>query len=89
MLCELAVEAGVIPAPVYEEYSGLYCYGTADEVEAAFLPYTVKQWAGLTGGGGSFWQYVYHRGKGYSSLAHMNDAGVEFTTIATIIEKEF
>lgn len=78
-LCELAVEAGVIPKPVsngpWEEYDG----------EGSVLPNSVMKWAELE-------TATAHYGVGHpnkSRLSEDNDKGKTFAEIADIIEREF
>lgn len=93
VLCELAVEAGVITAPALvkhecsnpdcpERGSSKYAYGGTGEI--SYLPESVQRWSGLD-----------QRAPGvlspdesgpYHSLAYMNDHGRSFTEIADIIE---
>lgn len=81
VLCEMAVEAGVIPVPELDEsgtYSTLYVYDNDESV----LPEVVRDWAGLQETDGAF-----ETKKGNNtSLADVNDGGKKFGAIAKIIE---
>jgi hypothetical protein len=88
VLCELAVNAKVIPAPVYEDLAESYIYHftTTDLLgeivqssEFGILPYPVANWAGI----GDLDPAV--RGL---PLSHWNDqSGMTFAEIATMIEE--
>jgi hypothetical protein len=47
VLCELAVEAGVIPKPTQVAPGTPYYYGVGDEEKRGELPESVAVWAGL------------------------------------------
>lgn len=95
VLCDLAVEAGVIPAPRTtlgsEDNDGnmrqLYLFGDGDEAgQLAYLPSSVTAWAGVNCCGERNWST---ESKYPQSLACLNDAGNSFAEIADIIEAEF
>ncbi len=78
VLCELAVEAGVIDAPALD---GGWWYAGG---EAAILPRKVMNWAGLVSQSG-----LYSTKNDEECLASDNDNGMTFEEIAKIIEKHF
>jgi hypothetical protein len=86
VLCELAVEEGVLPAPTRGDREGMevvFAYGTMDE--AAVLPREVKKWAGLNTSNPPL---LVHPDKGSLSAAVLNDTeGYTFDQIADLIEK--
>lgn len=87
VLCELAVEAGVIKRADDRglELLGQAGYLSADRdgkvyPETALLPKEVVEWAGLDG------IYGFGRNSG-TGLTELNDNGVSFAAIADIIER--
>lgn len=80
VLCEMAVEAGVIPAPTQPVQDGLWSYWG----QTAVLPEAVREWAGM----GNAWGEFYSDGRTYT-LTNMNDSGDSFTDIAEHISKHF
>jgi hypothetical protein len=86
VLCELAVEEGVLPAPTRGDREGMeviFAYGTMDE--AAVLPREVKKWAGLDSSNPLL---LVHPDKGPISAANLNDTqGYTFDQIADLIEQ--
>ena len=75
VLCELAVNAGVIPAPLYDGI--YYSYGTYGDKRTAYLPEAVMKWAGLDGENPMC---------GTGRLATLNDKDNSFEQIADAIE---
>jgi hypothetical protein len=71
VLCELAVQDGVIPEPALHGLTSAYCG------ESSTLPERVRSWAGLERRN----PYVFD-----DSLAHLNDGGLVFSEIADLIE---
>ena len=83
VLCELAVEEGVIEAPKLRQNEKGYIYGTGSGSHSRSgldLPLAVKEWAGMS----TFHGLVSD--EPYSSLMRLNDEGQEFDTIAEVIE---
>lgn len=68
-----------LPKSVEAEYT---VYGS----DTALLPDIVKNWLGLRTEGGDFW--LEGKPFGRKSLVGLNDAGVKFVDIATLIETE-
>lgn len=86
ILCEIAVEEGVIPAPsLSPEDSPVYRYGNRGRITS--LPDEVSEWSGVARWGGLF-NTVRINSYSYDNLAHMNDDGIPFAKIADVIEKE-
>jgi hypothetical protein len=82
VLCELAVEAGVIaPATVASQFGEPYGYLYAEET--AGLPQAVQEWSGLHSSLG----YLPEGFSNSSNLAAVNDSGNGFEVIADIIEE--
>ena len=77
--CELAVNAGVIPAPTLG--NATYFYGKSGDY--AGLPDEVREWLGIEGALGQYTE------NGCGTLAHDNDNGVTFEDIAAFIENNF
>lgn len=90
VLCELAVEAGVIEAPVESEIG--YRYGATGDLlgDAVYLPPAVAKWAGLSTNP-AVEHVVGHEAGGrmtrWSTLAKLNDSKTPFSTIADLIEQ--
>lgn len=76
VLCELAVRAGVIPAPVLEADSCHYVYGVGADTDGGVLPRAVQRWAGMRTTEGA-----YRNG----TLISDNGGGDTFPRIADII----
>lgn len=79
VLCDIAVEEGVIPKPATPD-TVILCYG--EEITA--LPRRVKLWAGMRTNNGGY----YHYGKiggGTRALSCDNDGGTSFKDIAVTI----
>jgi hypothetical protein len=74
VLCDLAVKARVISAPVLTDDA--FVYGKED----THLPPKVREWAGIKTPNGDL--------AFGDSLAEMNDDGKKFTTIAKLIESK-
>jgi hypothetical protein len=74
VLCDLAVKAKVISAPVADNEVFIY------DKEDTHLPPKVRKWAGIKTPNGDF--------EFGDSLAEVNDDGKKFTTIAKIIESK-
>lgn len=77
VLCELAVQDGVIERKDYEGEPSIYA-----EMDAV-LPTRVRRWAGLFDSNPD----VLWDGR-IDTIAHVNDCEVSFETIATIIETQ-
>lgn len=95
VLCDLAVEAGVLPEPTLtsgrvNDGSQDYEYQSNGEngeflwPEAGVLPYNVRKWAGLEMSNPE----VIIDGYGRMSLAMANDNGNDFNTIADVIDAQ-
>lgn len=91
VLCEMAVEAGVITrgAPVRAVLGGARRYGYGEDEDQSYLPIKVVEWAGIHSDFEKYEPdtYYYERRGAYSeesngSLAVMNDKGVPFPDIA-------
>jgi hypothetical protein len=90
VLCELAVEEGVIPTPKEPglpiESGGIYTnfrYGIpgADTSSESYLPRAVSEWASISGEG-----WIEARS---AALASLNDNGTTFAEIAALVEEHF
>lgn len=93
ILCEIAVQQGVIAEPVKGRDEYAYTYGQpctcgtddlndcAPTANTSVLPAEVAAWASIGPGG--------FRGPDKQSLAGLNDNGKPFAEIADIIEAEF
>lgn len=77
VLCDLAVQENVIPAPIFEvDY---YAYG--ENKSNNYLPLKVKEWAGMKDTSGTY-------GEKGRVLAYKNDTeGLSFKEIAKIIKE--
>lgn len=75
VLCELAVESGVILPARKEQEDWCYTYGVSST--AAMPPAEVKFWSDLT------------NADTLNTLANMNDGGYSFEDIADFIEANF
>jgi len=98
VLCDLAVEAGVIPVPFHNTTDDTYCYGAApttervadrasEEIHGSYrsLPVAVQKWAGFNDS-----VPPYRDNRYYRNLADDNDnRGMNFNEIADTIEWEF
>lgn len=81
VLCDLAVQARVIPKAELDSLDGVYGYGKGEDKNSGVLPQAVAEWAGLNSSSG-----VY----GAGSLTTDNDAlDRDFYQIAQIIEERF
>lgn len=81
VLCDIAVENGIISEPMVINTNYL-AYGVDNDDEE--LPHSVRNWAGLKGSAGPYQEDV-----GYitsTCLAMKNDGGKSFSEIADIIE---
>lgn len=92
VLCELAVEAGVIPKPVVKKVDlgdGTGFVLSYDDNDS-FLPQKVSEWAGISGSMGRFEKPLPYEDDGRDyDLTDLNDRGKKFSTIAKVIEREF
>lgn len=86
VLCELAVEAGVITEAkrILNGQSLLYYY---DDCNASYLPSAVRDWAGMYHIAGIFNNEVNDDDRYLPSLTRLNDDGVSFVEIADVIRK--
>jgi hypothetical protein len=87
VLCDLAVEKGIIAPPTIAVGSANY------DGDDRLLPKSVQKWAGLDGSDPALRlddkdtvKYNVSR-YGLTGLAELNDSGVKFKTIARLIEK--
>jgi len=101
VLCDMAVEAGVIKETKYP-HTEVYAYGRSgndSDFQTQRLPVSVAQWAGLTGTsaaefkGGSLliWAHIPPEEDGWEAsgrqnLMHLNDNKCSFEEIADVIE---
>jgi hypothetical protein len=86
VLCDLAVEAGVIPAP-HAPRASILDYGDGDDSSDIGLPLAVAEWAGLN----SEPRLVAYEGQPRVALTDINDGTDEivaqpFPVIADLIE---
>ena len=87
VLCELAVEAGVIGAATPSDVAhSVMFYG--DEDAARILPWEVMEWSGVYRDNGKF-QIDTAAGPSFTSLSVLNDSGSSFSQIADLIEYHF
>lgn len=88
VLCEIAVEEGVIPAPHIKspEYLGraMYWYGSGTDTHIV-LPRAVQEWAGLLD---SDPMALPELGDENGTLGMINDGGATFDEIADIIDEK-
>ena len=83
VLCEIAVEDGVIEAPYWAEHRDGYAYGSGDEADAvATLPRSVWEWAGLPDANPD-------APRTGVTLAALNDKGFTFAQLADLIDCDF
>lgn len=85
VLCAIAVKDGVIEAPLKRGIAQAaeepyYVYASS----TAFLPTQVQIWAGVDSDNGEFYD-----DDNQDSLIRLNDDGIPFTDIATVIEEKF
>ncbi len=92
VLCDLAVAEGVISPPTTVEYGAvLYGYGNKNVAtrtkkvgfSTGLIPSDVVRWVGLQTADGTF-----HIPTGNTSLAAANDSGMNFESIADLIESK-
>jgi hypothetical protein len=83
VLCELAVKAGIIPAPVYavDDDSPMAKVWHYDDDFTTALPYRVSQWAGLPTD-----NPVIDLDSRRTAI-NCNDSGQSFSDIADLIQK--
>lgn len=97
VLCDIAVEQGVIPLPMLDEYGSRvnsdgipYAtrlrYGTKVDNSVTRLPEAVRKWAGLHDQSGVAYRPDDILARG-DSLVKLNDEGASFTDIANELEK--
>jgi hypothetical protein len=86
VLCELAVEAGVVEKEVYDEEDSTFMYGRGGD--SMVLPKEVQHWSGLIDPYGKYPGFSF-RDREILSLARDNDEGKSFAEIADIIEERF
>ncbi len=83
VLCDIAVEHGVIPAPT--QLGGTHNVLVYDALDRNYLPKSVQEWAGLNAHNPSV---VVGDEDGRSvHLADLNDNGTPFERIADLIEE--
>lgn len=79
VLCELAVEQGIIEPAEINSYVGNYAYSS--EMRSVSLPAEVQEWSGL----GSEMGMLATQVGDENDLASLNDGGFSFAQIAKII----
>jgi hypothetical protein len=87
VLCDLAVSDGVIPAPTtFEHGAKVYRYASKNkkDMNSGTIPNDVLRWVGLQTHDGTF----HTPNLGRTSLAALNDIGMTFESIATLIESK-
>lgn len=84
VLCELAVEAGVIPPFVNEEF-GWVIHAESDSHVEAVLPWEVAEWSGLGDNNPLIQLSSYDFPV---PISDPNDAGMPFEEIAKLIEEQ-
>ncbi len=94
LLCDIAVEEGVIPQPKLEQSaqrpnSNRLKYDT----EAVVLPIKVQKWAKLKNFSPQFLEHIpikdgIHKGTPTNTLVSLNDCGYTFEEIADVIENQ-
>lgn len=94
VLCDIAVEAGIIEIrnEDHNHQYGDYIYGIDGDESQTSLPEKVQQWAGIDSGEGDVSVRVENLSGTYykqTSLAVLNDCGSTFEEIADIIEEYF
>lgn len=83
VLCELAVQEGIIQSRPSEGGNPWCSFGEKEQVHMTnFLPEAVVKWAGLTSKTGKTVQKI---NKTWVSLAQANDGGLSFQRIANVI----
>lgn len=96
VLCDIAVEDGIIPDPCVD--GDLLVYGDGRGNNCSLLPSSVTSWAGLivrdsfdpTPEDYAAWLAdANYKGAGTKYLTQLNDAGVSFPCIADTIERHF
>ena len=78
VLCEIAVEQGVIRQPMM--VGGVVTY---DNYNTAHLPYSVAYWSGITPEG-----RLSRKVDGWEDLTQLNDNGYTFKQIAEVIRTD-
>lgn len=86
VLCEIAVEVGVIDSPEVADAGRMYKYGEVGDSEFSGLPRRVREWAGISEESGRLVEIPDSRT--YPDLAAMNDDGLSFKQIAEVIERD-
>lgn len=91
VLCEIAVQEGVIPPPTQTESDGWF-YGVDGDESWSGLPHVVAQWAGLGDPASDMWVDSPREDdaerKERNSLSGLNDYGYTFEQIADLIEEQ-
>jgi hypothetical protein len=90
VMCEVAVEAGVVTVRYGGDERWSYDYVSPDGTdESAYLPPAVIEWAGIVSDVEKYWEGTYHyESRGHygedatESLSIMNDSGHDFDDIA-------
>jgi hypothetical protein len=85
VLCEMGVEAGVIPAGVeilwdQDDKNGKKCLAYGEEQIAGLLPAEIMAWAELDS------DPLLETGEATDTASHLNDSGMSFPRIAELIE---
>jgi len=88
VLCELAVEQKVIEPPTLHGSSYFYQDDKSDDAYDAWLPPTVRKWAGLQTDEVRLAEYRVVNEVAINTLSAMNDRGLTFTEIADFIESD-
>lgn len=97
VLCELAVEDGVIPPSAHDSKhwnDRIFSFGKDADMTSGYLPDSVKDWAGLEYSNPRVSVPGHERARTWSNdevnLADLNDSGhYTFSYIASFIEKHF
>lgn len=89
VLCDIAVEQGIIPTPVASyptDDNSTLVYGEGEGSEQAVLPKVVAEWSGVNPRGDF---NVNNLGVPKDALSSLNDSGATFPQIAAIIREHF
>ena len=89
VLCDLAVDRGIIPAPILNVNSGLNLSVFTFGKQKLFLPSEVMEWAGVNSSTGDIplSDPAVPASFSTANLSKLNDSGVDFKTIAEVIER--
>ncbi len=81
VLCNLAVNDGIIKAGKVRNVSDMVYYGNGEHARPNYLPREVESWAQMDSSSGHI--------PTVGALADLNDSGKSFEEIATIIEENW